>query len=151
MTLRDTAAYSNHTWLLNEAKEIVNEEIKSLYNQGKLSSPYDNGSWLDLIQVFDYTLDFWNGNTINQELFDLIIKIKIYNIRPEVAKEALQYIAHYIINTQTAHWWNRPIYRGNLLYVLGRYYGLNKPLNYDYLRYVINHIRNENETVVITS
>lgn len=139
MSWRDTVAHGNHRWLLNEAKDIVNAHLKDRFEDGELQSPYENGSWLDVIQIFDYTRDDWKDTTINQELFDLIIKIKIHVKYDFVARCALQYIAHYLIATRTLSWWCRPVYEGNLKYVLQRYFPLqSKPLNYDYLRYVVN-------------
>lgn len=153
MTWRDTAAHSNHRWLLNEAKDIINENIKSQFDDGEITSPYENGSWLDVIQVFDYTKDCWNDNTVNQELFSLIIKIKIYDIPADTARFALKFIASYIINTGSISYWCRPIYSGNLKYVLQRYFPLHKPLNYDYLRYVLNYdiLVNQEERIPSTA
>lgn len=153
MTWRDTKAYSNHTWLLNEAQELINQCLISQFGRGEITSPYPNGSWLDVIQIFDYTLEYWNENTINQELFDLIIMIKIRNVPAAVAKLALQFIAAYIINTNSIGWWNRDIYRGNLKYVLQKYFPAHKPLNYDYLRYVLNAdiVTNKEEITSLTA
>ena len=146
--------YYKHTRLLNEAKEIVNIHLKGKYERGEISSPYENGSWLDIIQIFDYERNDWTEHTINQELFFLIIKIKIYVKDSFVARCALKFIAQYIIETETIHWWNRPVYGGNLKYVLQRHFPAQKPLNYDYLRYVLNTDLDTgitNERIVITS
>lgn len=138
MSWRDTEAYYNHTWLLNNAKDIVNNHLKGQFERGEILSPYDNGSWLDIIQIFDYTRNDWKETTVNQELFDLIIKIKIYVKDDFVARSALKFIVHYLIGTKSLGWWCRPVYEGNLKYVLQRYFPAQKPLNYDYLRYIVN-------------
>lgn len=124
--------------LLNEAKDIVNHYLKGRFEDGEIKSIYDDGSWLDVIQIFDYTKDCWTDNTVNQELFDLIIKIKLYVDAPFVARAALKFVVSYIIGTESLHWWCRPIYEGNLKYVLQKYFPAHKPLNYDYLRFVLN-------------
>ena len=146
---------SNDRELLNEAKKIVNIHLKGLFEEGKLTSPYENGSWLDVIQIFDYSRNDWKEHTINQELFDLIIKIKLYVDDGFVARCALKFIVSYILSTRTLGFWCRPIYEGNLKYVLQKFFPLShKPLNYDYLRYVFNADLDSgvaNEEVAITS
>jgi hypothetical protein len=131
--------FKKHTWLLNDAQEIVNEHLKERYEKGELSPLYKYGSYLDVIQIFNYSLEYWNENTINQELFDLIIKIKVQVKDAAVARRALKFIAQYIIETNSILWWDKPIYRENLKGTFQRYFPLeHKPMNYDYLRYVIN-------------
>ena len=141
MTWRDTAAHSNHTWLLNEAKELVNAELKERFEKGEIKSSYEifyEPTWLDVIQIFDYTLPYWNDVAINQELRDLISLIDVHNVSKAVATEALRLISAYIIRTETLHYWNYQSNGVQLKRLLAKFYGLNKPLNYDYLRYVLN-------------
>ena len=141
MTWRDTVAHSNHTWLLNEAKELVNAELKERFEKGEIKSPYEifyEPTWLDVIQIFDYTLPYWNDVAINQELRDLISLIDVHNVSKAVATEALRLISAYIIRTETLHYWNYQSNGVQLKRLLAKFYGLNKPLNYDYLRYVLN-------------
>lgn len=130
--------YHKHAWLLNQAKEIVNEHLKGKYERGEISSPYENGSWLDVIQIFDYERNDWEEHTINNELFFLIIKIKIHVEDDFIARSALKFVAQYIINTESIWWWCRQVYWGNLKYVLQRHFPAHKSLNYDYLRFVLN-------------
>lgn len=134
--------FKKHTWLLNDAQSVVNDHLKSRFEKGEITSPYECGSYLDVIQIFDYTLDYWNENTVNQELFDLIIKIKVQVKDAHVARHALKFIAQYIIETNSILWWDKPIYRENLKGIFQRYFPFeHKPMNYDYLRYVINKQR----------
>lgn len=141
MTWRDTVAHSNHTWLLNEAQNLVNAELKERFEKGEITSPYEifyEPTWLDVIQIFDYTLPYWNDVAINQELRDLIALIYIRNVSEPVAKEALKLISAYILNTETLHYWNYQSNGVHLKRLLRKFYPLDKPLNYDYLRYVLN-------------
>lgn len=141
MTWRDTAAYSDHRWLLNEAQEIVNNELKERFDNGEIHSPYEifyETSWLDVIQIFDYTLPCWKQVAINQELRDLISLIDVHDVSTVNATKALRLIAAYIIQTETLHYWNYQSNGVQLKRLLHKFYGLNKPLNYDYLRYILN-------------
>jgi hypothetical protein len=141
MTWRDTGAHSNHTGLLNEAQDLVNAELKERFEKGEIKSPYEifyETTWLDVIQIFDYTLPYWNDVAINQELRDLISLIDVHNVSKAVATEALRLISAYIIRTETLHYWNYQSNGVQLKRLLAKFYGLNKPLNYDYLRYVLN-------------
>ena len=142
MTWRDTAAHSDHRWLLNEAQEIVNNELKERFDNGEITSPYEifyETTWLDVIQIFDYTLPYWNQVCINQELRDLISLIDVHNVSVVNATKALRLIAAYILQTETLHYWNYQSNGVQLKRLLAKFYGLNKPLNYDYLRYILNY------------
>lgn len=142
MTWRDTKAHSDHRWLLNEAQEIVNAELKERFDRGEIKSSYEifyEPSWLDVIQIFDYTLPYWNQVCINQELRDLICLIEQYDVSIVNAVKALRLISAYILNTETLHYWNYQSNGVQLKRLLAKFYGLNKPLNYDYLRYVLNY------------
>lgn len=139
--------------VLNEAQDIVNEVIKAKYEAGEITSPYECGSWLDVIQIFDYTKEFWKDHLILSELDQLLLLIKIHNIDVEPAREALRLICSFILATETLYYWygERQL---RLLNRLRKYYPLNNHvLNYDYLRYVYNaDINGANETeAVITS
>ena len=137
--------------VLNEAQDIVNEEIKAKYEIGEITSPY--GSWLDVIQVFDYSKEFWKDHTILSELNDLLLLIKIYDVDVKPARDALRLICSFILATETLYYW----YGERHLHLLNRlikYYPLKGTvLNYDYLRYVYNaDINGANESeAVITS
>ena len=143
---------SRYAPVLNEAQDLVNTEIKLKYEFGEITSIYgENGSYLDVIQIFDYTKDFWKDHLILSEINELLLKIKIYNISPPVAKSALRLICSFIIATNTLHYWSgeRKLHLYNRLL---KYFPANKPLNYDYLRFVINQdITITNEEGVIVS
>ena len=137
--------------VLNEAQSIVNEEIKAKYRCGEISSPYECGSWLDVIQIFDYTKEFWKDHTILSELNELLLLIKIYDIDVKPARDALRLICSFILVTETLYYW----YGERQLHLLNRlwkYYPLdNHVLNYDYLRYVFNaDINGANEEVILS-
>ena len=137
---------NEYTYLLDEAQELVNAELKDRFEKGEITSPYEifyETSWLDVIQIFNYSLDYWNDVAVNQELRDLICLIEVHNVSETVAKTALKLIAAYILQTETCHYWN---YQSNgviLKRLLHKYFPANKPLNYDYLRLVINTTINE--------
>ena len=148
-----TERVDRYAFLLNEAKEIVNEEIKAKYELGEISSPYECGSHLDVIQIFDYTLQYWHDSTVLSEVNDLLLLIKCYRINIEAAREALKLICSFIIVTETLYYWYGEKHY-HLWNRLREYYPLgNAPLNYDYLRYVYNaDFNGANETeAVITS
>lgn len=132
---------NNFTYLLDDAQELVNAELKERFEKGEITSPYEifyETSYLDVIQVFNYSLDCWNETAVNQELRDLISLIDVHRISVPVATEALKLIASYIISTQSLHYWNYSTNGVPLKRILHRYFPLEKPLNYDYLRYVLN-------------
>jgi hypothetical protein len=55
-------------------------ELKTRFENGDITSPYEifyEPTWLDVIQIFDYELDYWNETCINQELRDLGFKMLI--------------------------------------------------------------------------
>lgn len=144
---------NQYCYLLNEAQELVNAELKERFEKGEIKSPYEifyEPSWLDVIQIFDYELDYWNETCINQELRDLIQLIE--TVSEKVAVPALKLISAYILNTSTCHYWN---YQSNgviLKRLLRKYFPANKPLNYDYLRYVLNfNLLKQNEAELILS
>ena len=144
------------TYLLDDAQELVNTELKQRFENGEISSPYEifyEPTWLDVVQRFCYSLDYWRTDVpINQELRDLLCLIDIHDISAPVATKALRLISAYILHTESLHYWNRQGNGVHLKRLLRKFYGLNKPLNYDYLRYVINFdVRNENEKVAIVS
>ena len=135
-------SYNQYTHLLDEAQELVNAELKERFEKGEITSPYEifyEPTYLDVIQIFNYSLDCWKTDVpINQELRDLIHLIDAYNVSAETAVPALKLIAAYILHTETCHYWN---YRSNgviLKRLLQRFFPAKKPLNYDYLRLVIN-------------
>lgn len=143
---------NEYCYLLNEAQHIINVEVKYKFEIGKITSPYEifyEPTWLDVVQIFDYELDYWNNIAINQELRSLIHMIEAYNISKENAIAALKRIASYILYTETCHYWN---YQSNgviLKRLLQKYFPANKPLNYDYLRFVLNtDYINQNEVEV---
>ena len=129
-----------YSYLLNEAQELVNDELKAKFERGEIESPYgESGSWLDIIQIFDYTLPYWSDNTVLQELDWLLLLIKVYDLRPEAARSALKLICGFILVTETLYFWYEER-RPHLLNRLQKYFPLdNKDLNYDYLRYVYNY------------
>lgn len=144
---------NQYCYLLNEAQELVNAELKERFEKGEITSPYEifyEPTYLDVIQIFDYELDCWNETCINQELRDLIQLIEC--VSEEVAVKALKLISAYILYTKTCHYWN---YQSNgviLKRLLKKYFPANKPLNYDYLRYVLNfNLLKQNEAELILS
>ena len=146
---------NEYTCLLDEAQELVNAELKDRFEKGEITSPYEifyETSYLDVIQIFNYSLDYWNDVAVNQELRDLICLIEVHNVSEAVAKTALKLIAAYILHTETCHYWN---YQSNgviLKRLLHKHFPAHKPLNYDYLRLVINtDICITNEKVAIVS
>lgn len=130
------------TYLLDDAQELVNTELKERFESGEINSPYEifyEPTYLDVIQIFDYSLDCWNDVAVNQELKHLIHMIENYGISEPVAKAALKLIAGYILHSETCHYWN---YQSNgviLKRLLYKYFPAHKPLNYDYLRFVLNN------------
>ena len=141
---------NEHCYLLNEAQELVNAELKQKFEQGEITSPWElfyEPTWLDVVQIFDYTHDFWNESTINWELSCLLGLIRFNDLSNETAENALRLIAAYIIQTESCHVWNTYGYKAQFIGSFGKYFPANKPINYDYLRYVLNSdiisIRNE--------
>lgn len=139
--------------LLNRAQELVNGELKERFEKGEITSPYEifyEPTWLDVVQIFDYELDYWNETAIHQELMDLIHLTE--TVSEKVAVPALHLISAYILNTETCHYWN---YQSNgviLKRLLRKYFPANKPLNYDYLRYVLNFdLLNQNKEELVLS
>lgn len=130
------------TYLLDNAQELVNAELKERFEKGEITSPYEifyETTWLDVVQIFNYSLDYWYTDVpINQALRDLLCLIDIHNISAPVASKALRLIAAYILHTGSIHYWNYQSNGVHLKRLLRRHYPLNKPLNYDYLRYIIN-------------
>ena len=132
---------NKYTYLLNEAKDLVNAELKEKFEAGEITpacSIFYEPTWLDVIQVFDYTKDFWQDHVINYELSCLLGLIRAHDISNETARPALRLIAAYILHTESAHVWNKYGYKAQFIGSFGKYYPANKPINYDYLRYVIN-------------
>lgn len=127
-----------YSFLLNEAQELINDELRSKFRRGEISSPYRNGSWLDVIQVFDYSLPYWEYSTVLTNLDELLLLIKVHDIRSKIAKPALRLICSFILYTETLYYW----YGERRLHLFNRlqeYFPLEgKELNYDYLRYVYN-------------
>lgn len=138
--------------LLNRAQELVNGELKERFEKGEITSPYEifyEPTWLDVVQIFDYELDCWNETAIHQELRYLIHLTE--TVSEKVAVPALQLISAYILNTETCHYWNYP-YNGVILKrLLKKYFPANKPLNYDYLRYVLNFDLFQNKEELVFS
>ena len=133
---------NEYTFLLDNAKDLVNAELKERFEKGEIKSPYEifyEPTYLDVIQIFNYSLPYWTSDIpVNQALRDLISLIDVRNISAPVAKEALRLIAAYIINTESIYYWSGS--NGvQLRRLLHKHYGLDKPLNYDYLRYVLNY------------
>jgi len=146
---------NKYTYLLNEAQELINSELKRLFEAGEITpacSIFYEPSWLDVVQIFDYSKDFWQDHVINYELSCLLNLIRVNPIPNETARKSLRLIAAYIIHTETIHIWHKYGYKAQFIGSFSKYYPANKPINYDYLRYVINQdIVNANEEVVITS
>lgn len=147
---------NQYTYLLDEAQELVNAELKERFEKGEITSPYEifyEPTWLDVIQIFNYSLDYWYTDVpINQALRDLLCLIDIKKVSAPVATKALRLIAAYILHTGSIHYWNYQSNGVHLKRLLRKYYPLHKPLNYDYLRYVINSdILITNEEAVVTS
>ena len=140
--------------LLTQAQKIVNAELKERFEKGEISSPYEifyEPTWLDVVHRFNFELDCWADHTINSEISVLLGKIRQYHVTNETARTALKYIAAYIILTESIVVWTRLGYHAQLKYCLDKYYGLNKPLNYDYLRYVLNELPVGNEKLVVVT
>lgn len=142
-----------YSFLLNEAQDIINDGIKAKFEAGEISSPYKNGSWLDVIQIFDYTLPFWSDLTVLAELNNLLILIKIYDLPIASTRKALRLICSFILATETLYYWYGERHY-HLLNRLRKYCPLNNHvLNYDYLRYVYNSDitgSNENREVIVS-
>ena len=133
---------NEYTFLLDEAQELVNAELKERFEKREINSPYEifyEPTYLDVIQIFNYSLDYWESDVpINQELRELIHLIDGYNVSAETAVPALKLIATYIIHTETCHYWNHQSNGVILKRLLHKFFPAEKPLNYDYLRLVIN-------------
>ena len=144
---------NEYCYLLNEAQELVNAELKQRFENGEIKSLYEifyKPTYLDVIQIFDYELDYWNETCINQELRDLVHLIDNHNVSERIAVPALKLISAYILYTGTCHYWNCRSNGIILKRLLHKFFPANKPLNYDYLRLVLNSelvIRNEAELI----
>lgn len=142
---------NQYCYLLNEAKDLVNLELKQRFENGEITSPFEifyEPTWLDVVQIFDYELDCWNETCINQELRDLIHLIEAYEVSNQIAIQSLQLIATYILYSETCHYWNYQTNGVILKRLLRKYFPSNKPLNYDYLRLILNtkyDVQNEME------
>ena len=153
MSWRDTQAYIQHNWLLNEAKEVINAELKAKVEAGEIEASYGRkDDWLNVIHLCNYEM-LRSVDVCTQYARDMVILMRIHNLSSETCRTALTYICSYINATNSVYLWNRDGYRFNLRYCLWKYFGIKKPLNYDTLRYVLNYdlIGNENEEVVIVS
>lgn len=132
---------NEYCYLLNEAQDLVNEELKEQFENGEITSLYEifyETSWLDVIQIFNYELDYWKDHVINYELSQLLGLIRFNDLTNETARTALKLIAAYIYYTETVHIWHKYGYKAQFVGSFGRYFPAHKPINYDYLRYVLN-------------
>lgn len=153
MSWRDTKAYCQHNWLLNKAKDIINDELIEKVKAGEIEAPYGHkDDWLNVIHLCNYE-QLYTVEVCTSYAINLIFHIRFHNLSVETSREALTYICSYINATNSIYLWNRDGYRFNLRYCLRKYFGITKPLNYDTLRYVLNYdlLGNENEEVVIVS
>ena len=148
-------SYNQYTYLLDEAQELVNAELKERFEKGEITSPYEifyETTYLDVIQIFCYSLDCWTTDVpINQELRSLISLIELHDVSRDVAVPALRLVSAYILNSESLHYWNRQSNGVVFKRLLHKFFPANKPLNYDYLRLVINSdilVTNEGEGVV---
>ena len=142
---------NKHTWLLNEARDIINEELKEKFEREEIRSPWEifyKPTYLDVIYLLNFN-DIETEDVTAMYIRDLIMLLKIHKLSDYAGVKALKCICAYINNTNTCHLWNRKDYKYHFKVVLNHYFGYEKPINYDYMRLVINtHLEEKTSTIV---
>ena len=141
---------NSHTWLLNEARDAINEDLKEKFERGEIHSPWEifyEPSWLDVVYLLNFN-DIESEEVTAMYILDLIMLLKIHKLSDYTGVKALKCICGYINNTDTCHLWNRKGFKYHFQVVLNHYFGYEKPINYDYMRLVINANYPEVETSV---